>query len=114
MSSISEASRGGEGESHISEPSEGLKFLNLIGKLKGTKRTGWVYSGVEELTRVESVADHSWRMSVAAFLYANDPAVDIGKMIRLAVVHDMAEVFQSTKTNTSSFHSENENRFKSI
>lgn len=71
--------------------SKGLEFLNLIGRLKGQLRTGWVYSKVNELQRVESVADHSWRMSMAAFLFSDDPLIDVGKMIRLAVVHDMAE-----------------------
>jgi 5'-deoxynucleotidase YfbR-like HD superfamily hydrolase len=72
--------------------SEGLRYLNLIGHLKNTPRTGWVYNGVGNITRVESVADHSWRMSAAAFIFADDPQIDVGKMIRLAVVHDMAEV----------------------
>ena len=56
-----------------------LEFLRLAGRLKGTVRTGWVYSGVGETftcRRVESVADHSWRMTIAAFLYSNVPIED--------------------------------------
>ena len=41
----------------------------MAGQLKSVKRTGWVYRGVEDAgTRVESVADHSWRMAAASFL----------------------------------------------
>lgn len=77
--------------------SEGLRFLNMIGRLKLTPRTGWVYSGIGDAggfspNRVESVADHSWRMAASCLLYSGDPELDTGKMMRLAVVHDIAEV----------------------
>ena len=80
-----------------------LEFLRLAGKLKGTVRTGWVYSGVGEAfscKRVESVADHSWRMSVASLLYTGVPCsddeatrrhYDVAKMCQMAALHDIAE-----------------------
>jgi len=59
-----------------------VDFLNLAGKLKLQKRTGWVYNGVEDkMGRVESVSDHSWRMAAACFLYAGEPGYDVGKMV---------------------------------
>jgi putative hydrolases of HD superfamily len=68
-----------------------LEFLNLAGQLKGTPRTGWVYQGVNIAGgRVESVADHSWRMAAACFLFAGTE-LDVGKMVQMAVLHDMAE-----------------------
>mmetsp|Transcript_22689 Transcript_22689/g.46505 ORF Transcript_22689/g.46505 Transcript_22689/m.46505 type:complete len:305 (-) Transcript_22689:57-971(-) len=73
------------------EPAEGLRFLNLIGQLKSTPRTGWVYRGVGDFSRIESVADHSWRMAAAAFLFSGDPTLDVGKIVQLAVLHDVAE-----------------------
>lgn len=76
-----------------------LSFLNLAGKLKNVPRTGWVRRGLSEVCRVESVADHSWRMSAAAFLLSNTPTsnekgapmLDVGKVVQLAVLHDIAE-----------------------
>ena len=88
--------------------SSALAFLRLAGKLKGTVRTGWVYSGVGEsftCKRVESVSDHSWRMSVATLLYEGVPVpeeeggggggesrhYDVPRMCQMAALHDIAE-----------------------
>ena len=69
-----------------------LDFLNLTGQLKRTLRTGWVYKGVDQAgQRVESVADHSWRMAAACFLFAGQPGYDVGKMVQMTVLHDMVE-----------------------
>jgi putative hydrolases of HD superfamily len=73
------------------DPEAALNYLKYAGGLKRTPRTGWVYSGVREHTRVESVSDHSWRMAAAAFLFAGDPSYNVGKMIQMAVLHDIAE-----------------------
>lgn len=63
-----------------------LEFFKLIGKLKSTKRTGWVLRGVRQ---PESIADHMYRMSVMAFLAT--PELDKDRCVKMAVVHDMAE-----------------------
>ncbi|XP_031556364.1 HD domain-containing protein 2-like [Actinia tenebrosa] len=71
-----------------------LKFLTLIGKLKATKRTGWVQRGVQS---PESVSDHMYRMSIICFLLGgvttDDTAAKLNKdhCIKLALAHDMAE-----------------------
>lgn len=74
-----------------SDSESALQYLKLVGQLKNTLRTGWVYSHVNDFTRVESVADHSWRMAAAAFLFSGDKSYDVGKMIQMAVLHDIAE-----------------------
>jgi len=76
----------------VPDATKALDFLNLAGQLKGTLRTGWVYKGVDQAgQRVESVADHSWRMAAASFLFAGQPGYDVGKVVQMAVLHDMAE-----------------------
>ena len=68
-----------------------LKFMTLVGKLKSTKRTGWVYRGVKS---PESVSDHMYRMAVMSFLLSDqkeDAAINRDHCIKLALVHDMAE-----------------------
>ena len=68
-----------------------LKFMTLVGKLKSTKRTGWVYRGV---TAPESVSDHMYRMAIMSFLLCgSNKGININRdhCIKLALVHDMAE-----------------------
>ena len=66
-----------------------LDFLRLIGKLKTVPRAGWVLRGIHD---PESVADHSWRMSVMAlFLLQDLPTVNAVRACQIALVHDLAE-----------------------
>lgn len=67
--------------------SQALEFLRVVGKLKTLKRTGWVNNGV---TLPESVADHMYRMAMCSFLIT-DPALDRYRLMKIAVVHDLAE-----------------------
>ncbi len=64
-----------------------LKFLNIIEKLKCNTRHSWTSSG-----RQESVAEHSWRLSVMAMLCADEyPELDINKVIKMCLIHDFGE-----------------------
>ncbi|XP_064473079.1 5'-deoxynucleotidase HDDC2-like [Ornithodoros turicata] len=74
----------------MSNTADTLKFLLFMGKLKDTKRTGWVLRDVPE---PESIADHMYRMAIMAMIIGNhtDAAVDKDKCIRMSLVHDMGE-----------------------
>lgn len=64
-----------------------IQFLNTIEKLKCNTRHSWTSSG-----RQESVAEHSWRLSVMAMLCADEyPNLDINKVIKMCLVHDFGE-----------------------
>ncbi len=64
-----------------------IQFLNTIEKLKCNTRHSWTSSG-----RRESVAEHSWRLSVMAMLCADEyPEIDINKVIKMGLVHDFGE-----------------------
>ena len=67
-----------------------IDFLTVARGLKTTKRTGWVK---QEVPQVESVADHSWRISLMAMIASNKSknSVDTNKCIKMALVHDLAE-----------------------
>jgi putative hydrolase of HD superfamily len=65
-----------------------IAFLHTCCRLKGTKRTGWLLRG---LTDVESVADHSWRMSLMVLLLGSSAGIDAQRAMSIAVVHDLAE-----------------------
>jgi putative hydrolases of HD superfamily len=65
-----------------------IKFLEITGILKRTPRTGWIDVGIYE---PESVADHTFRTAILCMLYADIEGLDVLKMIRLALIHDLPE-----------------------
>jgi putative hydrolase of HD superfamily len=65
-----------------------LKALTQIGNLKVLPRAGWVR---EQVPHPESVADHSFRSMVLALVLGPQLGVDVGKVLRLLLVHDLAE-----------------------
>ena len=69
-------------------PQHVVAALEQIGRLKTIPRTGWVRAGVPE---AESVADHSYRTVVLALLLGDQLGVDTDRLIRLLVIHDLAE-----------------------
>jgi putative hydrolase of HD superfamily len=68
------------------------KFLFEMGQLKRVKRSGWWIAGVKD---PESVAEHTFRTAVIAYLLAHLEGVDTGKAVLMALFHDMPE----TRTN---------------
>lgn len=65
-----------------------LKALSQIGNLKELPRAGWVR---EQVPHPESVADHSFRAMLLALVLGPQVGVDVGKILRLLLVHDLAE-----------------------
>ncbi|EKM18224.1 HD domain protein [Vibrio harveyi] len=64
-----------------------LTFLREAEQLKNTLRTAWTSSG-----RRESTAEHTWRLCLLAMLVAEHyPHLDSLKVLKLCVVHDLAE-----------------------
>lgn len=66
-----------------------LDFVLAIGKLKNVKRAGWLR--YPKISDVESVSDHSYRMSLLSLLFLQDGKIDINKCIKMSLVHDLAE-----------------------
>lgn len=68
---------------------EMLEILHLAERLKDTLRHSWTSQG-----RRESVAEHSWRLSLMACLIRDEfPEADWEKVLTMAVLHDMGECF---------------------
>ena len=68
---------------------EGLiEFFHLVGKLKATKRAGWLN---HDIKNPESVADHSYRTAVLAMIFAKRIGADELKLIKMALLHDVAD-----------------------
>lgn len=66
-----------------------LEILKVAEKLKCNTRHSYTSSG-----RHESVAEHSWRITLMAMLLEDDfPEVDIEKVMKMCVIHDLGEAF---------------------
>ena len=65
-----------------------IKFFEISGILKRIQRTGWVEVGVYE---PESVADHTFRTAMMCMLYADIEGLDVLKVLRMALIHDLPE-----------------------
>jgi len=64
-----------------------LEFLGIAEKLKCNTRHSYTSTG-----RHESVAEHSWRLALMAYLIRDEfPEADIDKVIRMCLFHDMGE-----------------------
>lgn len=66
-----------------------LDILTIAEKLKDTTRHCYTSKG-----RHESVAEHSWMMCLLAFFMKDEfEDVDMDKVIRMCIIHDLGEAF---------------------
>jgi len=72
-----------------------VDFLIKVSKLKETPRTGWVLMKVKN---PETIADHTFRMTLLAWLLAEEKGLNIKKVIKLALSHDLCEVYAGDMT----------------
>ena len=64
-----------------------IEFLRAAEQLKNTTRTSWTSSGAQE-----TVAAHTWRLCLMSLLFErNFPDVDIAKLIKICIIHDLGE-----------------------
>lgn len=65
-----------------------MEFLRHIEQLKNTMRQCWTSEGKQE-----SVAEHTWRLCMMAMLFEKQlPNVDITKLMKMCLIHDLAEI----------------------
>lgn len=71
------------------EVRELLNALTVAERLKDTTRHCYTSNG-----RHESVAEHSWMMTLMAFFMKNEfPDADMNKVIQMCIIHDLGECF---------------------
>lgn len=65
-----------------------LQVIALAEKLKYEMRHSWLSNG-----RQESVAEHTWRMSLMAVLVQPylDKTVQMEKLLKMVIIHDLVE-----------------------
>ncbi len=70
-------------------PEELLAALHVAERLKDATRHCYTSGG-----RHESVAEHSWRLALAAFFLRSEfPEADMDRVVRMCLVHDLGEAF---------------------
>ncbi len=84
-------------ETETSDPL--LKLFYESFHLKNLYRQGWLKRGIPK-EKCESVADHSFGVVLMSFMIAKEhfPELDISKLMKLALIHDLPEVFTGDKT----------------
>lgn len=65
-----------------------VSFLKKAGKLKEIKREGWLRVGIKN---AESVASHSYRVSLIAMVVGDKLNLNVEKLLKMALLHDLAE-----------------------
>jgi putative hydrolase of HD superfamily len=85
-----------------------LKFLRNSEQLKNTYRSSHTSTG-----RIESVAEHTWRLCLMALILEEYfPKVDMSRVIKICIVHDLGEAINGDipvpSQNDSMDKSENE------
>ena len=70
-------------------PEELLNAMHVAERLKDTPRHCYTSGG-----RRESVAEHSWRMTLMAYFVSDEfPEADMEKIYKMCLIHDLGECF---------------------
>jgi len=67
-----------------------LKFLIEVGKLKGKKRRGWIIHRIKD---PETTGEHTFHLAVLSWVLGKSKRLDLEKVIKIALVHDLCEVY---------------------
>ncbi|MED4963819.1 HD domain-containing protein [Heyndrickxia coagulans] len=66
-----------------------ISFVKELERLKVNTRTAWTSTG-----RQESIAEHSWRLSLFAMALQDDfPEMNFNKVLRMSLIHDLGEAY---------------------
>ncbi len=72
-----------------------LNFFIEVGKLKGKSRRGWQ---VHQIKNSESTAEHIFRMSIIAWILSSRKKLNLERVIKIALAHDLCEVYSKDLT----------------
>lgn len=72
-----------------------LNFFINIQILKKKKRKGWL---VHRIKDSESTASHIFRMTIMSWILAKEKGLNIEKVLKMALTHDLCEVFTFDET----------------
>lgn len=76
---------------------EEFNFLINIGKLKGRKRSGWLFHKIKD---AETTAEHSFHIAFLVWLMGRKKKnIDMERAIKMALAHDICEVYSPDFTS---------------
>ena len=67
-----------------------LNFFLNVGKLKRKPRRGWI---VHQIKNSETTAEHIFRMAIIAWVLGKKKRLNIERVIKMALIHDLCEVY---------------------
>ena len=74
------------------EPEKLIETLAVAERLKDATRHCYTSRG-----RRESVAEHSWRITLMAYLVSDEfPEANLEKLMKMCLIHDLGEAFTGT------------------
>lgn len=89
-----------------------VDFFTEAGKLKGMPRRGWVIRGIKN---PESIAEHTFRVALLGwFLGKKKGGLNIEKILKMALIHDLCEVYAGDITPYDSVISEDKKKMKEV
>jgi len=77
-----------------------IDFFNKVGKLKNMPRRGWV---INDIKNPESIADHIFRASLMVWILGSKKKLNIERLLKTALIHDICEVYAGDTTPYDSF-----------
>jgi putative hydrolase of HD superfamily len=77
-----------------------FNFLLEIGKLKNIERRGITFYGVKN---PETTNDHTFRTAMMAWIFGNRRKLNLEKLIKIALVHDLCKVYAGDITPYDGF-----------
>jgi putative hydrolase of HD superfamily len=72
-----------------------VNFFHQAGKLKEIPRRGWL---INDIKNPESIADHTFRASLMAWVLGSKKKLNIERILKIALIHDLCEVYAGDTT----------------
>jgi len=89
-----------------------LKFFIEVGKLKKMPRKGWV---INQIKNPESIAEHIFRSALMGWILGEKKrGLDKEKLIKMALVHDLCEVYAGDTTPYDSILPKNKKALQAL
>lgn len=88
-----------------------LNFFIEVGKLKRKERRGWQ---VHQIKNSETTAEHIFRMTIIAWVLGTKKKLNLERVIKIALVHDLCEVYAPDLTPYDPLLPKNKKRIAEI
>ncbi len=88
-----------------------LNFFIKTGKLKKMPRRGWV---LRKIDNPESIAGHTFRTALMAWVLGNKKGLNTERLLKMALIHDLCEVYAGDTTPYDSILPDNEKKLQKI